>query len=604
MALSLELHPMTPDFSESVALYKRLLGYVAPYWRAFAASVLGMVIIAATEPALPALLKPMLDGTFVEKDPTWMKIVPPLIIAIMIVRGIASYVADFGSHWVGNKVVLDLRDAMFRKLVKFPVPFFENNVSGRLISKFAFDVAQLTEAATTVVTVLVKDGLAIVGLIAWLFYLNWKLSLITLLIAPPIMFIVRMVSRRLRLMSREAQHAMGDITQVLQEAIEGHKVMKIFGAQEYETRRFTHRANRLRSFVMKQASAAAASWPIVQLIAALGLAVIIYLATWQSAQDQTTVGGFVSFVVAMLMLISPLKRLTSVNERLQRGLAAAESVFDMLDQAPEVDTGSVRLPRARGEIRFENVYFAYPNAERPALHSISLAIRAGETVALVGTSGSGKTTLVNLIPRFYPPIRGRILLDGHDLATLTLESLRANIALVSQEVILFNDTIAANIAYGQADTSETDIIAAARAAHAWEFIEAMPERLNTLVGENGVRLSGGQRQRLALARTFLKNAPILILDEATSALDSESERHVQAALETLVEGRTTVLIAHRLSTVEMADRIVVLDAGRIAEEGTHRELLARDGIYAKLYRIQFAQTEPEKPIPAAQIARL
>jgi subfamily B ATP-binding cassette protein MsbA len=370
--------------------------------------------------------------------------------------------------------------------------------------------------------------------------------------------------------------------------------MKIFGGQDYERERFKHRANRVRGFVMKQAAAAAASWPVVQLVAAIGLAVIIYLATWQSAQDETTVGGFVSFVVAMLMLISPLKKITSMNERLQRGLAAAESVFATLDQEPEVDAGTIQIGRARGEIRFENVSFEYAHAQRPALHNISLHIRAGETIALVGASGSGKSTLVSLIPRFYRPTSGRIMLDGYDLESLTLGSLRANIALVSQEVILFNDTVAANIAYGQAGASENDIIAAAKAAHAWQFIREMPEGLNALVGENGIKLSGGQRQRLALARTFLKNAPVLILDEATSALDSESERHIQAALETLVEGRTTLLIAHRLSTVEIADRIVVLDRGRVAEIGAHRELMARDGIYAKLYRIQFASGQGEQ----------
>ena len=349
----------------------------------------------------------------------------------------------------------------------------------------------------------------------------------------------------------------------------------------------------MRRFMMKQTTAAAASVPVVQLLAGFALASIVYLATQQSNANEITVGEFVSFVTAMLMLTAPLKRVTGVNEPLQRGLAAAESVFELIDQAGESDPGLTVVTRVDGEIRFDNVSFSYANADQPALDAITLTINPGETVALVGASGGGKSTLANLLPRFYRPTSGRILLDGYDVETLTLASLRANIALVSQDVVLFNDSVAANIAYGvMRDTSEAEIVAAAVAAHAMEFIRAMPQGLNTLVGENGVKLSGGQRQRLAIARALLKNAPVLILDEATSALDSESERHVQAALETLMQGRTTVVIAHRLSTIEKAARIVVLDRGRIAESGSHRELLAKNGIYAKLYNIQFKLQEP------------
>jgi subfamily B ATP-binding cassette protein MsbA len=381
---------------------------------------------------------------------------------------------------------------------------------------------------------------------------------------------------------------MGDITQVLGEAIDGHKVVKLFGGQQYEAGRFEERVNHVRRFIMKQTAAAAASVPVVQLVAALALATIIYLATQQSGAEQVTIGGFVSFITAMLMLTAPLKRITSVNEPLQRGLAAAESVFELIDQPGEPDPGAAVVARARGEIRFEDMSFTYGDTERPALGHINLAIAPGETVALVGASGSGKTTLANLVPRFYHPTLGRITLDGQDLEGIRLASLRANIALVSQDVVLFNDTVAANIAYGvMKDTAEAEIAAAAEAAHAMEFIRRLPQGLQTLVGENGAKLSGGQRQRLAIARALLKNAPVLILDEATSALDSESERHVQAALEVLMRGRTTLVIAHRLSTIEKANRIVVLDSGRIAEIGSHRELLERGGIYAKLYRIQF-----------------
>ncbi|MBA3022614.1 MAG: lipid A export permease/ATP-binding protein MsbA [Sideroxydans sp.] len=569
-------------------LYLRLMRYVRPHWRTFSVSILSMVLAAATEPLLPALLKPFLDGTFVHKDEWVMQWAPLFILLIFLVRGLTSFVSTYAISWVGNRVVMDLRAEMFRKLLSLPTRFYDDHATGRLISKITFDVTQVTTAATSVVTVVVRDSIIIAGLLGWLFYLDWKLTLLSLLIAPVVAFVIRVINARMRESSRESQRAMGSITQVIEESVTAHKVVKLFGGQTYEGRRFNEESNWVRRHAMKQAAAAAANVPIVQMIASVAVAVVIYLAIAQAKSDATTVGGFLSFVTAMLMLTAPLKRLTGVTEFLQRGLAASESVFELIDTPSEVDDGKAAISKAIGRITFEHVTLSYGSDDRLALNDVSLEIPAGMSVALVGPSGSGKSTMANLVPRFYAPTSGEILLDGQDIREISLASLRANIALVSQEVVLFNDTIAANIAYGQMrEVPESEIVAAATAAHAMEFIKGMPQGLQTLVGEKGVRLSGGQRQRIAIARAILKDAPILILDEATSALDSESERHVQAALEILMRGRTTLVIAHRLSTIEKADRIVVLSKGAIVEAGTHAELLAKDGAYAQLYRTQF-----------------
>jgi ATP-binding cassette, subfamily B, bacterial MsbA len=580
----------------SLQLYLRLLRYVRPYWAPFAISIAGLIVQAATEPAFPALLKPLLDGSFVQKEHggllAW---VPLLIVAMFLVRGAASYVSDYASSWIAGKVVMDIRHDMFARLVRMPTQYYDNHSTGNIISRFTFDVFQVTGAATGAITVLVKDSLTVVALLGYLFWLNWKLTLVSLVVTPAVVFITRQFSGRLRTMLRAEQDAMGDLNHALEESIGCHRVVKVFGGQDYEAERFDAGANKVRRYSMKSSAAAAANVPLVQVVMSFAIALIIWLAVRQAVSDETTVGGFVAFITALLLVLQPVRRLSGVNQTLQRGLAAAESVFRLMGETPEPDTGTREIGRARGDIEFRDVSFAYSGVARPALDGVSISMRAGETVALVGPSGAGKTTLANLLPRFYAPDSGGILVDGVDIASLTLTSLRANIALVSQDVVLFNDTVARNIAYGRlSGVREDEIVAAAEAAHAMQFIREMPQGLATVIGERGVRLSGGQRQRLAIARAFLKNAPILILDEATSALDSESERHVQQALETLMRGRTTLVIAHRLSTVERADRIVVLEAGRVVESGRHAELLAAGGLYARLYHLQYS-----RPVQAA-----
>jgi subfamily B ATP-binding cassette protein MsbA len=568
----------------------RLLAYVRPYWKPFLVAMLTMIGTAATEPLFSALMKPLLDEGFspTGRDKLWLA--PVAIIAIFVVRGIFTYVSAYTFSWVSNRVIANLRQQMFVRLIQLPTDYHLRHPASEPVTKIAYDVAGVSQAATTVVTVSIRDSLAVVGLAAWLLYLNWQLTLITMAIIPFAGLVMRVFSNRLRAQSRASQAGMAAMTQVIYEAIQCQKIVKVFGGEAQEMKRFEHLNNAQRGYAMRLAIAGAAVVPIVQMLASVAVALVIWIALMQSQSSGTTVGSFVSFITAMLQLIAPLKHLADVSAPLARGLAAAESVFQLLDEPPERDEGNRTLGRARGEVRFEHVGFRYAGAERDALSDFDLSICAGETIALVGPSGGGKTTLAGLLPRFYAPTRGRILVDGEDIAAITATSLRANIALVSQEVLLFDDSIAANIAYGGMATATPEAIeAAARAANALEFIRALPEGFATRIGEHGARLSGGQRQRVAIARAVLKDAPILILDEATSALDNESERLVQAALDELMKGRTTLVIAHRLSTIERADRIVVLADGRIAEIGTHRELLARNGAYAQLYRLQFSE---------------
>ena len=574
--------------SSGLLLYKRLLRYVRPYWWAFALAILGMVVVAAGDTVMAYMVMPIIQN-FQHPDPAMTVKLPIAIVAVFLLRGLGSFVSEYGMAWTGHRVVFDLRRQMVDRLLSLPTSYFDAQAPGRLISKFTFDAYQLAAAASSAITTAIRSTLTIAGSVGLLLWLNWRLTLIASIVLPTVGVVIRYFSRRLRRIARDVQHRTGSITHVLDEILGSHRVVKIFGGQEYEKKRAVAGANSLRTSMTKQSSASAASGPLLQFVAASAVGVIVYIALKQNETGALEGDRFVAYVVALLTLLDRVRSLAGINTNIQRGLAAAESIFGLIDQKPEEDHGWLELREVRGELKFDRVSLRYSGSDRNALSEVSLTIAPGESVALVGPSGSGKSSLVNLVPRFYEPTAGRILLDGHDIDELTLANLRRQIALVSQEVILFNDTVAANIAYGaMANASREAIEHAAIAAHALEFIHALADGFDTIVGENGVRLSGGQRQRLAIARAILKNAPILILDEATSALDSESERHVQAAMDTLMRGRTTIVIAHRLSTIERVDRIAVLDAGRVVEQGTHAELLARDGLYAKLHRIQFA----------------
>ncbi|MGG2041601.1 lipid A export permease/ATP-binding protein MsbA [Burkholderia gladioli] len=571
------------------AVMRRLWPYIRPLILVIVLAIVAMGVVAATEAGIPAMLKPLLDhgfGAHSSERAKWF--VPAAIIGLALVRGVAQYASNYLLNYVSNRILLKLRLEMFERMIHTSASFFQRETASTVINAVVFEVNQILSVLTGVMITLVRDSMTVIFLLGYLFYLNWQLTLIVAVILPGIGWLVSKINRRLRRLNREHQTLTNELSYIVEETVAGYKVVKTHNGERYEMDRFTAMSKRLRGYAMRMTISGGLAQPITQFLSSIALAIVITIAVVQSANDQTTVGGFVAFVTSMLLVISPLKHLIDVNQPLQRGMTAAELIFGLIDEPLEPKGGGRPLAQARGEIEYRAVSFDYGASERPTLDRISFKVAPGEMVALAGPSGGGKSTLVNLLPRFFDATDGAILVDGVPIVDYDVHALRSQLAMVSQDVVLFNDSIAANVAYGGTPNRER-VQAALEAANLAEMVAAMPEGMDTLIGGNGMRLSGGQRQRLAIARAIYKDAPILILDEATSALDSESERHVQAALERLMEGRTTLVIAHRLSTIERADRILVLEAGRIAEEGSHDELLRRNGLYAHLHRIQFQQ---------------
>ncbi len=569
---------------------RRLWPYLKPLLGVSIAAVITLAIVAATEAGIPALLKPLLDHGFGTKgSPVAKWLVPVAVIGLSLVRGLAQYASGYLLQYVSNRILLELRLKMFERMIHASVGFFQRETASTIINAIVFEVNQILNVLMSVLVTSVRDSLTVIFLLGYLFILNWRLTLIVAVLLPAIGWLVSKINRRLRRLNRDYQLLTNDLSYIVEETVGGYKVVKVHNGEKYEMDRFGELSKRLRGYQMRMTVSGGLAQPITQFLASIALAVVVTIAVVQASHDQTTVGGFVSFVTAMLLVISPLKHLIDVNQPLQRGMTAAELIFGLIDEPAEPEGGGKPLERARGEIEFRNVSFAYGPEGRPILESVHFTAAPGEMIALAGPSGSGKTTLVNLLPRFFDPSGGQILVDGVPVPDYDIHALRSQIAMVSQDVTLFNDTVANNVAYGQEADPER-VEKALRAANLWDTIAALPDGIATMVGDNGMKLSGGQRQRLAIARAIYKDAPILILDEATSALDSESERHVQAALETLMKGRTTLVIAHRLSTIERADRILVMEAGRIVERGSHQQLLEQSGLYAHLHKIQFQQS--------------
>ncbi len=588
----------------------RILKYALPHKLAVVLALVGLAIVAATETAIPALLKPLLDRGFSGKLDNKLWHVPAFLVGLAFIRGFAQFGSNYALSHITNSVLFKLREQMFNRLLQAPADLFQNRSAASSINAVVFEVNAVLQVITSIAMNLVRDSLTVIGLMAYLFYLNWRLTLLVLIIFPIIGFMVKLINTRLRKLHKVSQDMTNELSYVVEESVGGYKVVKLHGGEKYEKERFSLIANKLRRYSMKIAVAGGLNQPMTQFVASIALSGVLLVALFQSSMAEVTVGGFVAFVTALILIISPLKHLADINQPLQRGIAAADMIFKLMDQPIEEDSlrraNAIKLNKAEGNLEFKSVSFAYTGLSsiesipasddgapaREVLKHIDLKIPAGEVVAFVGPSGSGKSTLVNLLPRFFNPSSGSIYLDGVDIQDIDLKDLRRQMAFVSQDVVLFNDTIAANVAYGASSPEEIDrgkVHEALQAANLAELIQELPEGIDSEVGDNGNRLSGGQRQRLAIARAIYKNAPILILDEATSALDSESERQVQDALEKLMEGRTTLVIAHRLSTFENANRIVVLDHGRVVENGSHAQLIEQNGLYASLHRLQFSQ---------------
>ncbi|UUY09949.1 lipid A export permease/ATP-binding protein MsbA [Pseudomonas sp. J452] len=590
---------VTAARQSSFKVYLRLLKYVLPYWGAFAVSIFGFLLFASSQPMLAHMLKLFLEGLENPENATMLGIsmiygVPLLIVLIALYQGIGSFLGNYYLAKVARGVVHDLRCALFDNLLTLPNRYFDSHNSGHLISRITYNVNMVTGAAIDAIKVVIREGMTVILLFGYLLYSNWKLTLVLLAILPFIALLVTSASKKFRKQSRKIQLAMGDVTHVASETIQGYRVVRSFGGEGYEERRFHKASSDNMSRSLKMTRTQAVYTPMLQLVIYTGMAVLMYLVLY--LRGDASAGELVAYITAAGLLPKSIRQLSEVSATIQKGLAAADSIFEQLDEAPEVDNGTIERERVSGRLEVRNLNFQYPGAEKPVLNDICFTAEPGQMVALVGRSGSGKSTLASLIPRFYHHEDGQILLDGIDVESYKLSNLRRHIALVTQQVTLFNDSVANNIAYGDlADAPREAIEQAIEAAYAKEFVDKLPQGLDTEVGENGVLLSGGQRQRLAIARALLKDAPVLVLDEATSALDTESERHIQAALDRVMKGRTTLVIAHRLSTIEKADLILVMDQGRIVERGTHAALLEQNGYYARLYALGLDESAPLVP---------